>query len=82
MSRTLQLWAETPIICNATNRGQCSDWRISTVTETRKAIQHLSTGKPPGADAIPADVYKASGVPMTETLTELFQCMLRKEAVP
>ena len=28
-----------------------------TVTETRKAIQHLSSGKSPGTDAIPAEVY-------------------------
>ena len=27
-----------------------------TVTETRKAIQHLSSGKAPGTDAIPAEV--------------------------
>ena len=53
-----------------------------TVTETRKAIQHLSSGKAPGTDAIPAEVYKAGGLPMTEKLTELFQCMWRKEAIP
>ena len=40
-----------------------------TVTETRKAIQHLSVG----ADAIPAQVSKAGGLPMAEKLTELFQ---------
>ena len=44
-----------------------------TVTETRKALQHLSSGKAPGADAIPAKFYKA-GPPMAEKkLTELFQ---------
>ena len=32
-----------------------------TVTETRKAIQHLFSGKAPGTDAIPAEVYKARG---------------------
>ena len=32
-----------------------------TVTETRKAVQQLSSGKAPGADAIPAEVYKAGG---------------------
>ena len=53
-----------------------------TVTETRKAIQHLSSGKASGADTIPAEVYKADGLPMTEKLTELFQCMWRKEAIP
>ena len=43
-----------------------------TVTETRKAVQQLSSGKAPGADAIPAEVYKAGGLPMAENLTELF----------
>ena len=37
-----------------------------TVTETRKAIQHLLSCKAPGTDAIPAEVYKADGLPMTE----------------
>ena len=56
-----------------------------TVTETRKAVQQLSSGKAPGADAIPAEVYKAGGgggLPMAEKLTELFHCMWRKEAIP
>ena len=53
-----------------------------TVIETRKAIQHLSSGKAPGTDAIPAEVYKAGGLPMAEKLTELFQCMWRKEVIP
>ena len=53
-----------------------------TVTETRKAIQHLSSGKTPSTDAIPAEVYEAGGLPMAEKLTELFQCMWRKEAIP
>ena len=52
-----------------------------TVTETRKAIQHLSSGKAPGTDAIPAEVYKAGGLPMAEKLTKLFQCMWSKEAI-
>ena len=51
-----------------------------TITETRKAI--LSSGKAPCTDAIPAEVYKAGGLPMAEKLTELFQCMWRKEAIP
>ena len=53
-----------------------------TVTETRKAIQHLSSGKAPGTDTIPTEVYKAGGLSMAEKLTELFQCMWRKEAIP
>ena len=52
------------------------------VTETRKAIQYLSSGKAPGTDAIPAKVYKAGGHPMAEKLTKLFQCMWRKDAIP
>ena len=36
------------------------------VTETRTAMQHLSSGKPPGTDAIPAEVYKAGGLPMAK----------------
>ena len=32
------------------------------VMETKKAIQHLSSGKAPSADAIPAEVYIAGGL--------------------
>ena len=60
-----------------------------TVMETRKAVQQLSSGKAPGADAIHAECYKAGGecvggggLPMAEKLTELFLCMWRKEAIP
>ena len=54
---------------------------LPTVTETRKSIQHLSSGKAPGTDAITAEVYKAGRLPMAEKLTELFQCMCRTEAI-
>ena len=54
-----------------------------TVMETRKAVQQLSSGKAPGADAIPAEIYKAGGLPIAEKLTELFHWKLwRKEAIP
>ena len=53
-----------------------------TVMETRDAVQQLSSVKAPGADAIPAEVYKVGGLPMTEKLTELLHCMWRKEAIP
>ena len=33
------------------------------VMETRTTVQQLSSGKAPGADAIPAKVYKARGYP-------------------
>ena len=47
-----------------------------------KPLNILSFGKAPGADAIPAEIYKAGGLPMAEKLTELFQCMWKKEAIP
>ena len=37
-----------------------------TVMERKGAVQQLSLGKAPGADAIPAEVYKAGGLPMAE----------------
>ena len=43
------------IVCNALLDG------LPTVMETRKAVQQLSSGNAPGADAIPTDVYKAGG---------------------
>ena len=71
---------------NAINRLsqiECNDLlgEFPTVTETRKAIQHLSSGKAPGTDAIPAEVYKAGGLQMAEKVTELLQCMWGKEAI-
>ena len=48
--------------------------------ETRKAVQQLSSGKAPGADAIPAEGW--GGGFMAEKLAELFHCMWRKEAIP
>ena len=49
-----------------------------TVTETRKAIQHLSSGKAPGTDAISAEVYKADGLPMAEKLTRVVSMHVEK----
>ena len=52
-----------------------------TVSETVKAIKLLSSGKAPGSDAIPAEIYKTGGPPVAEKLTELFHIMWRKEAI-
>ena len=41
----------------------------------------LSSGKAPGSDTIPAEIYKAGG-PVAEKLTELFHIMWRKEPIP
>ena len=54
----------SPVNDNAINRLQQIEGNVlfdefPTVTETMKVIQHLSSGKAPGADAIPAEVYKA-----------------------
>ena len=42
------------------------------VSETVKAIKLLSSGKAPGSDAIPAEIYKAGGPPVADKLTEVF----------
>ena len=46
-----------------------------TVSETVKAIKLLSSGKAPGSDAIPAEIYKAGGTPVAKKMTELFHIM-------
>ena len=75
----LERWAEhfnsvtsRPSSINETPQIECNVlWldKFLTVMETRQAVQQLSSGKAPGANAIPADVYKAGGLPMTEKLT-------------
>ena len=55
---------------------------LPTVSETVKAIKLLSSGKAPGSDAIPAEIYKAGGPPVAEKLAELFHIMWRKEVIP
>ena len=55
---------------------------LPTVSETVKAKKILSSGKAPGSDAIPAEIYKAGGPPVAEKLTELFHIRWRKEAIP
>ena len=42
---------------------------LPTVSETVKAIKLLSSGKAPGSDAMPAEIYKARGPPVAEKLT-------------
>ena len=42
---------------------------LPTVSETVKAIKLQSSGKAPGSDAIPAEIYKAGGPPVAEKLT-------------
>ena len=42
---------------------------LPTVSETVKALKLLSSGKAPGSDAIPAEIYKAGGPPVAEKLS-------------
>ena len=46
-----------------------------TISETVKAIKLLSSGKAPGSDAIPTEIYKAGGTPVAKKMTELFHIM-------
>nr|VZI06603.1 unnamed protein product [Spirometra erinaceieuropaei] len=48
--------------------------------ETIRAVQQLSSGKAPGSDAIPAEVYKHGGPLLMDHLTALFQEMWRQGA--
>ncbi|BHF76078.1 hypothetical protein SprV_0501917600 [Sparganum proliferum] len=50
--------------------------------ETIRAVQQLSSGKAPGSDAIPAEVYKHGGPQLIDYLTALFQEMWRQGEVP
>ncbi|XP_046862503.1 uncharacterized protein LOC124455960 [Xenia sp. Carnegie-2017] len=42
-------------------------------SEVREAINKLSSGKAPGADAIPSEIYKVGGPTIIQKLTDLFQ---------
>nr|VZI16281.1 unnamed protein product [Spirometra erinaceieuropaei] len=54
----------------------------ATSSETIRAVQQLSSGKAPGSDAIPAEVYKHGGPLLMDHLTALFQEMWRQGEVP
>ena len=53
-----------------------------TLPETEKAISKLSSGKAPGADTIPAEVYKHGGPQLLEKLTQLFQSTWAQGVIP
>ena len=55
---------------------------LITELEVRKAIGALSTGKAPGSDAIPAEIYKTGGTCLIAKLTELFNIMQQQESIP
>jgi hypothetical protein len=53
-----------------------------TAEEVIKAMKRTSSGKAPGADSIPAEIYKLGGPELTERLTCLFAKMWRQEKLP
>ena len=53
-----------------------------TLLETQKAIRLLSSGKAPGSNSIPAEVYKEGSSAMTEKLHRLFLLMWQQETIP
>ena len=55
---------------------------FQTVSETVKAIKLLSSGKAPGSDAIPAEIYKAGGSSVAKKMTKLVHIMWRKRSHP
>nr|VZI13567.1 unnamed protein product [Spirometra erinaceieuropaei] len=67
----------------------CLKWRpTSTSTSTTsldeniRVVQQLSSGKAPGSDATPAEVYKHGGPQIMGHLTALFHAMWRQGKVP
>ena len=55
---------------------------LPTVSETVEAIKLLSSGKAPGSDAIPAEIYKAGGPPVAEKLTRVISHYVEKRSHP
>ena len=55
---------------------------LPTISETVKAIKLLSSGKTPGSDAIPAEIYKEGGPQVAKKLTELFHNYVEKRSHP
>ncbi|BHF66578.1 hypothetical protein SprV_0200960000 [Sparganum proliferum] len=53
-----------------------------TLHETIRAEQQLSSGKVPGSNAIPAEIYKHGGIQLTDNLTALFQEMWHRGEYP
>ncbi|XP_016345583.1 uncharacterized protein LOC107691490, partial [Sinocyclocheilus anshuiensis] len=51
-------------------------------TETLQAISQMSSGKAPGSDTIPAEVYKAGGAVLVDKLTQLFQSFWNQGSIP
>lgn len=53
-----------------------------TLAELHKAISQLSSGKAPGADNIPAEIYKHGGPALNDKMLQLFDLIWQQECVP
>ena len=56
--------------------------KLPELAEIEKAISSLSSGKSPGDDGIPAEVFSSGGPALVNRLLELFQAMWTKEELP
>ncbi|BHF63650.1 hypothetical protein SprV_0200664400 [Sparganum proliferum] len=54
---------------------------LHSLHETIKSVQQVSSGKAPGSDAIPTEIYKRDAPQLTDHLTALFQEMWRQGEV-
>ncbi|KYO44988.1 hypothetical protein Y1Q_0023038 [Alligator mississippiensis] len=94
--KTLQRWAE-PFSNILNQQSSISEEEIDqlhqvdinialadspTLTEVVEAINLLSNGKAPGADAIPGEICKAGGLYKFLKLTEFFKSMWTRETIP
>ena len=55
---------------------------IPTLGEIQKAVRLLSSGKAPGSDSIPAEVYKEGGMVLIEKFHQPFQLIWQHETEP
>jgi len=51
-------------------------------TEVQKAIDRMSSGKSPGQDGLPPELFKAGGDQLTAKLTSVFHNIWQQRAVP
>ena len=53
-----------------------------TANEVKSAIDNMKSGKAPGANGVSAELLKAGGDVITETLTEIFKEIWEEEEIP
>ena len=56
--------------------------KLPRLEEIEKAIRLLSSGKAPGSDSIPAEIYKEGGSALTAKLHQLFLLIWQHETLP